>query len=77
MFFNDWTDYAVAGGLAIIALPAIIAGGWLIALALAVLYVGVVKGIPFILEFAKERHSGAAAAKRREKFAKKWDRRDQ
>lgn len=74
MFFNDWTDYVVVAGLLIIALPAVIAGGWLIAVSLGVLYVVVVKGIPFVLEFAKERHSGAAAAKRREKFAQKWER---
>lgn len=76
-FFSDWTDYVVIIGLALIALPAIIAGGWIIALFLGVAWLLVVKGIPFFLEFAKERHSGAAAAKRREKLSRKWERRDQ
>lgn len=77
VFFNDWKDYVALIGVVLIFLPVIIGGGFIVAVFLAVAWLLVVKGIPFALEFAKERHSGAAAAKRREKFARKWERREE
>lgn len=75
VLFDSITDYVALAGLALILAPVLVFGGLYIALFLGAVFLLVVKGIPFALEFLKERHSGAAAAKKAEKLTeRRWNR---
>lgn len=72
---NDWTDYVAVAGVVLILLPVLVGGGWIVAAFFVVVWLLLVKGVPFALEFAKERHSGAAAAKKKTAVLdERWDR---
>lgn len=72
--FDSITDYLALVGIGLIFLPVLVVGGFPIALLLALGWLLLVKGVPFFLEFTKERHSGAATAKKRAKLEERWDR---
>lgn len=76
VFFDSWTDYAVVVLIALAALPVLVAGGFVVFALIALLVLFVFKGIPWLLEFVKERHSGAAAAKKQNKYLddRRWNR---
>jgi len=64
--FDSIIDYVAFIGVIIIGLPLLVVLGPAaagVALFLAVLWVFIVKGIPWLLDFFKQRHSGAAAKK--------------
>ncbi|AEH39533.1 hypothetical protein [Halopiger xanaduensis] len=61
-------------GIGLILLPAIIAGGWLIAIVLAVIWLALTFGGKVGLEVFKERQSGATAAKYKSKRRSTGDR---
>jgi len=68
-----------AGGIVILALPALIFGGWLIVVGLGALWLLVTYGGKLGIEILKERQSGATAAKYKSKIGERddgqgWDR---
>ena len=76
------TDYITTlafGGIALIALPALLFGGWLIVVALGGIWLLVTYGGKLGFAILKERQSGASAAKYESKYLKgdsgrRWDR---
>ncbi|ELY97151.1 hypothetical protein [Natrialba asiatica] len=77
----NWFNTIVVVGIALIALPAIIAGGWLIALLLGGAWLVVTFGTKGGWEVFKERQSGATAAKYKSRSltserdeGQRWDR---
>jgi len=62
-----------AGGIVILALPALIFGGWLIVVALGALWLLATYGGKIGLDILKERQSGATAAKYKSKFDSRDD----
>ena len=68
-----------AGGIVILALPAILVGGWLIVVALGALWLVGIYGGKLGVEILKERQSGATAAKYKSRIGERddgqgWDR---
>ena len=61
----------VFGGIALIALPALIAGGWVIVVVLGSLWLLITYGGRLGFEIFKERQSGATAAKYQTRSDKK------
>lgn len=76
----NWFNAIVILGIALIALPALIGGGWIIALILGLGWLALTFGSRFGFEIVKERQSGATAAKYRSRSAgskdrgQRWDR---
>lgn len=63
----NWFNTIVAAGIALIALPALIAGGWIVAGLLAIGWLAITFGSRLGFEIVKERQSGATAAKYKSK----------
>lgn len=69
----NWFNAIVALGLALILLPAFVAGGWMIALVFAVGWLLLTVGGREGLDLLKQRQSGATAAKYQRKSRSFWD----
>ncbi|ADB63918.1 hypothetical protein Htur_5030 (plasmid) [Haloterrigena turkmenica DSM 5511] len=77
----NWFNTIVAVGIAIILVPALLGGGWIIAFGLALAWLAVTFGGRIGLDIFKERQSGATAAKyksrtlsRERDDGQRWDR---
>lgn len=78
-----WFDAVVLAGLALILLPALLAGGWIVALFLALVWLLATVGGREGWDLMKQRQSGATAAKHRSRGrrltsknddSKRWER---